>query len=556
MAAGAVGGYQCDLINPLPDRLQCNICHLPSRDPYLSVCCGHLFCKSCVEYSIKVSGITNVCPVCRSDEFMAFPNKAVDREINFLRVYCNNMTIGCEWQGELNSLKNHLVNSDGCQFELVNCPNYCGKVVQRQYLINHVKVTCVCRTVNCQYCHCPGEYQFIEGQHKNKCPKVPLQCPNKCEVGIVLREDMKSHRLKCQLEVIDCPNHCGKKFERQCLSNHIKICPCHKIKCQYCHSYTAERQFVEGQHKRICPKFPIACPNKCDVGTIVREEMEAHRKECPLEVIQCEYFCVGCETKVARKDYAKHKKENVEEHLMKANIALKYELDDTNFELTSTRQDLIDATVALADAKHELTNTNEQLATALQRISVLEALMYITMNEVAARPSISRALVQSSLRWPVRLAAMALISKSDDQLCPVVLEISNFNEAKRRNLTLYSSLFNSSGCRLRMHVLPNGYGDGKTSHLSCYLYCMTYSCDDGPSSENFEIKLLNQISNNRHHSVFVTCYNGSTRRSTSVGRAKPGWGKSQFISNENLHVATATCQFLKDDCLFFQVTQV
>ena len=35
-----------------------------------------------------------------------------------------------------------------------------------------------------------------------------------------------------------------------------------------------------------------------------------------------------------------------------------------------------------------------------------------------------------------------------------------------------------------------------------------------------------------------------------------GLGKSKFISNEDLHKTTPTCQYLKDDCLFFQVTKL
>ena len=44
--------------------------------------------------------------------------------------------------------------------------------------------------------------------------------------------------------------------------------------------------------------------------------MEAHRKECPLEMIQCEYYNVGCEVRMARKDKEKHDNEQMKEHLM------------------------------------------------------------------------------------------------------------------------------------------------------------------------------------------------------------------------------------------------
>ena len=47
--------------------------------------------------------------------------------------------------------------------------------------------------------------------------------------------------------------------------------------------------------------------------------MEAHRKECPLEVIQCEYYSVGCNykrLKLAHVEFEQHDNEKMKEHLM------------------------------------------------------------------------------------------------------------------------------------------------------------------------------------------------------------------------------------------------
>ena len=107
------GGYDYDFIGTPPDRVVCSICHLPSRDPYLSVCCGHVFCKSCLD-GVKISGTTNICPVCRNEEFITFSNKQIGREVKSLLVYCTNNAKECKWQGELNAINNHLGNSDGC----------------------------------------------------------------------------------------------------------------------------------------------------------------------------------------------------------------------------------------------------------------------------------------------------------------------------------------------------------------------------------------------------------------------------------------------------------
>ena len=51
-------------------------------------------------------------------------------------------------------------------------------------------------------------------------------------------------------------------------------CPHRKLECQYC-QLPGEYQFIEEKHKKECPKFPINCPNECEVGSIPREDMTA-----------------------------------------------------------------------------------------------------------------------------------------------------------------------------------------------------------------------------------------------------------------------------------------
>ena len=158
----AQAGYDFDFVDPLPDRLICKICYLPSYDPYLSVCCGHLFCKSCQENVRNSPAISKACPVCRDEEFVTFPNKAIDREIKSLQLYCTNKVTGCAWQGELNDINNHLGNSDGCRFVEVKCSNKCGKMIQRRHLTSHIETQCPRRKVNCEHCHDMGEHQYID----------------------------------------------------------------------------------------------------------------------------------------------------------------------------------------------------------------------------------------------------------------------------------------------------------------------------------------------------------------------------------------------------------
>ena len=430
--------------------------------------------KCCLDNVKNTVAIINVCPVCRDEKFVTFLNKQADREIKSLHIYCANKEKGCEWQGELNDINNHLGNSDGCQFEVVKCFNECGKVIQRQYLTSHVETECPRRKVNCQYCHDTGEHQFIEGQHKEECPKLPLPCPNKCEVG-----------------------------------------------------------------------------------NIPYKGMEAHRKECPLEMIQCEYYSVGCEVRMARKDQEKHENEKAKEHLLQTKRVLTDNLNNTKCELNNTKHEL-------TNAKSELTDTKDQLASALQRINTLEVLLYLATDKAVTRPTSSAVVLESSVRWSDKLVAMVMMSKSGDQECPVIFKMSTFNKQQKSNAEWYSNPFytHNKGYKMCLKVFAAG-NDGRGAHLSVFLCLMKDPYDDNlawPLRGKFEIVVLNQISDSEHFLMTVT-FDDRASDSTAAGRVTKhdksiGWGYPEFISNKDLHKTTSTCQYLKDDCLFFQVMNV
>ena len=473
---------------------------------------------------------------------------------------CTNKGKGCEWQGEINRISNHHGNSDGCQFEDVKCSNECGKMLQRQYLTSHVETECPRRTVDCQYCHIIGEYQFIMGEHKEQCPKVPLPCPNKCQAASIFREDIEEHRKECPLEDVQCLNVCGEMLKRQILKSHMELeCACRKVNCQCCH-ITGEHQFIEGEHKEQCPKLMLPCPNKCDIESVCREEMEAHRKECLLEMVQCEYHSMGCEERVMRKYLENHEEENVKQHLS----LTRSELDNTAQQMVDTQKKLTDTQEDLSTIKDELTDTKTQLDDALKQIKRL----MILMNQNATtdrRPYYTNDAVSniSGVRWSALLAVTALTT-SGGQVCPVIMRLRGYSKNMKNQVIRYTESFYShnEGYNMCLRVDAAGSDDGKGTHLSLYLY-LTKGPYDGnltwPLKGKFEFKLLNQISDHEHYVQTLT-YDGS---GVGIGDkvidneiSEIGFGFSQFISNGDLNKATRTCQYLKDDCIFLQVSKL
>ena len=221
------GGYDYTLVSPPPDaNLICKICRLPSRNPHMTLCCGHVFCMSCIS---KVEGST--CCICRATkrgqpQYKLYKNKQVERDVWSLQIYCPNKEKGCEWQGELNSItKCHLKPGgiDGCQYEDIKCSNGCGKMIQQRHFTKHVKNECPCRVVKCPYCHRNGKHSFIDGEHQRQCPKLLLPCPNNCTTESICQSEMREHRNRCPLEIIQCRYYnqgCKEKMARKDQSAH------------------------------------------------------------------------------------------------------------------------------------------------------------------------------------------------------------------------------------------------------------------------------------------------------------------------------------------------
>ena len=142
------GGFQYQFVMTPVDWLICSICSYLSREPYLSGCCGQTFCKSCLESEKKANSITEACPKCQNEEFVAIPHHQANKILKSLHVFCINKKKGCEWQGEVDAVTSHLEGSNSCQFEDLTCPNECGMCLQRQHLTIHVEDECVGRKVD------------------------------------------------------------------------------------------------------------------------------------------------------------------------------------------------------------------------------------------------------------------------------------------------------------------------------------------------------------------------------------------------------------------------
>ena len=553
------GGYDYQFVDTPSDMLLCKICHLPSKEPHLSVCCGHTFCKSCLDglrqskpnlslpWSFPEASEVVSCPMCRSEDFDTVANKQNERAIKSLRVFCANKDKGCDWQGELNDIFGHLRNSDGCQFEEVKCSNDCGLLLQRQCIPSHIDNECPCREVHCHYCSLLGQHRFIEGEHISQCPKFPLPCPNNCGIDDIFREDMDVHKTTCPLEEVECPNYCGETLHRQSMDSHTEtLCPRRKIDCQYC-QLSGEHHLIEGQHKEECVKLPIRCPNECDTGDIPREDMEQHKQKCPLAVVKCEYYTMGCDVSMFRKDQHMHEKEKMEEHLLL-----------TKSELFLAKSELMNIKADYETKTKELESEIQQNHTNIFDLKFMLEQSHAKVKSLESELQQNRALMNLFFgEWTMRLNTKAIQLSSGDQVLPVIVRMSEYAKKKENNVDWYSGPFYThwKGYKIQLNVVPNGYDTVKGTQLSVYLYVMEGPYDNTllwPLKGKFKVTLLNQAKDTNHHSV-THQINGVNRvHFWTDSSSKMMWYHPRFIKTTTL----LSSEYLKSDSLFFEVSKV
>ena len=425
------GGYDYQFVDAVPDMFICNICHLPSRDPYLTVCCGHLFCNSCLKNAFSVA-IIKICPVCRSEECTTFLNKQADREVKNLHVRCPNKKKGCNWVGELRAVTGHIESSEGCKYACVLCRNGCGKKIQRKNLAHHVLVSCPRREEECKHCSTVGGYHYITGRHK-----------------------------------------------------------------------------------KLCPKLPLPCPNKCESDRINREDMAAHRKICPLEMVWCKH---GCDVKILRKDQEKHDQEKMQDHLAM---------------------------------------TKTELMTTKDRVNVLEAVLFQFISKKDSREGYGASIINS--QWYIQLH-LASLKATTCPIVPVVVKMKEYSKMKRQKEKWCISIYTSNrGYSLCFVVHASGKREGGNTHLSAYLYLMKGPYDEQlawPFSGKVQVCLLNQLVDEQHVSntwTYSGCEDDKYGSRVTDGIHGQGLGYSMFVSNKCLSKSTSSCQYLKDDCLYFKV---
>ncbi len=227
-------GFECEFVEEPPSCFQseCPICLLILRDPYQVTCCGKSFCKVCIQ---KIKANNQRCPTCKDENFEHYTNLGLKQPLYGFKVYCCNKAKGCDWQGELGQLDQHL-NLDpdedkqliGCAFAEIQCL-YCiyyNEVYERGILENHQQSECSKRPFTCSMCKAyESTYEDVTNHHVPVCECRPVECPNSCGDDNLQLQQLEEHvSNQCPLSLVECEfSHagCDIKVCRKDLHSHL-----------------------------------------------------------------------------------------------------------------------------------------------------------------------------------------------------------------------------------------------------------------------------------------------------------------------------------------------
>ena len=181
-------------------EITCCICKNLIWDQIDCKDCGKLFCKFCLNKSLKK--LKNSCPMCRSKPFKSSNCKAL--KITFLDIKLKCPNNGCKENPKYHDYISHLKK---CEFKKYHCINknckYENSLNNKEDMESHLK-SCEFRMTKCDFCGKEMVANLLEKHHEEDCPKFIIKCENCLES--MTRDDYNN-------------NH----SENICLKNQIKL---------------------------------------------------------------------------------------------------------------------------------------------------------------------------------------------------------------------------------------------------------------------------------------------------------------------------------------------
>ena len=210
---------------------------------------------------------------------------------------------------------------------------------------NHICGSCVKNldeTRPCPICKALIYDKVCNKSHQRAVASLKVRCLNKekgCQwTGEVkqVQTHLSQNNGNCQYQLYNCKYKCGENFFRSSLIDHeTKKCIKRQTECQYCNKYRSTYEDVTSEHSKVCPLYPVLCPNDCG-NNIKRIELDTHTStHCPQRKVNCEFVVIGCKWSDKEEQLGQHLEEKWREHIA---LALSHSAEEvTGLQRTVTK---------------------------------------------------------------------------------------------------------------------------------------------------------------------------------------------------------------------------
>ena len=175
------------------------------------------------------------------------------------------------------------------------------------------------RGYKCRSC-LDGEEGRPAAVNQTEINKLRVRCPFRQD-GCDWRSTVSllvSHVEECGLCPISCPLGCNDIQRKNMKKHEDEECLERITNCSFCLIDIKVSQ--RSDHFKMCPNFPIECPNRCKTPKIPRKSMGFHiSNNCSLTSMPCSFKKYGCNVQRKRKDIDSHETAFVVKHVRMMN---------------------------------------------------------------------------------------------------------------------------------------------------------------------------------------------------------------------------------------------
>ena len=513
-----------DFVEQPSKQYFCPVTFAVLLEPYQTRCCGNHLSQEAYQ---RLQG--QPCPVCEGQEKLtAVDDKFHKRKVLSLKVRCPHKVEGCEWEGELGSLEQHLnTNTDisvgiDCIFVDVDCPYSCGERVQRRCLEEHKSQHCPLRPFTCQYCNHEATYQKVTKEHWPVCEKYPLPCPNECGEEEIERQHLKGHlEQTCPLEVIQCEYSyagCGAQLQRCLMSAHMKEC-------------TEVHLSLAAQVSKKVPELEKIVQQQ---GDQIKQQGDQIKQQ-------------GDQIK-QQEDQIKQQEDQIKQQ--------EDQIKQQGDQIEQQRDQIKQQEGQIKQQGDQIKQQGDQIKQ--QGDQIKQQGEKIKQQEDQLKQQVDQIEHQIKQQGDQICSLMKLQLGKFENVPPVDFNMNNFEEHKTNNDYWYSPLFYShaGGYKMCLKVDANGFGAGKGTHVSVSVCLMKGEFDDylkWPFNGRVTVQLKN--TDRPSHQEIITIDENALERCVSkpTEERNLGWGYFNYISHNNLY---ADGGYPSNNKLLFCVTDI